>query len=93
MDFLGSTTPTSIVASVASGVGSTGSSIWPLLVLAGIPIVFVVYRYVVGAVKHTVGGDTRTGYYQSKDGGKMTYMEDQKLGEMEHSIETKGMWP
>jgi len=93
MDILGSTTPSSILASVASGVGSTGNDIWPLLILAGVPLAFVIYRYVVGAVKHTMGSDTRTGYYQSKDGGKLEYMEDQKLGEMEHAVQTKGMWP
>jgi hypothetical protein len=56
MDILGSTTPADLLASVASGVSTTGASIWPLFVLIGVPLAFVVYRFVVGAAKHTVGG-------------------------------------
>lgn len=56
MDILGSTTPSALLASVASGVQTTGTDIWPLFILIGVPLAFVVYRLVVGAVKHTVGG-------------------------------------
>jgi len=56
MDILGSTTPASLLASVASGVQTTGTDIWPLFILIGVPLAFVVYRFIVGAVKHTVGG-------------------------------------
>jgi len=56
MDILGTTTPSELLASVASGVQTTGADIWPILVLVGVPLAFVIYRYVVGAAKHTVGG-------------------------------------
>ena len=50
----------SMLAAVASGVNSTGKDVWPLLILIGVPLAFVIYRYVVGAAKHTVGA-TSTG--------------------------------
>ena len=56
MNILGTTTPSDLLASVASGVSTTGAQIWPLFVLIGVPLAFVVYRFIVGAVKHTVGG-------------------------------------
>lgn len=92
MDILGSTTPTSLIASVASGVGSTGHDIWPLLILAGVPLAFVIYKLVVGAVKHTVA--PTTGYYHGTGEGKpLERYADQKLGEMEYDVQEYGHWP
>ena len=42
MEFLGSTTPASLLASVTSGVQTTGTDLWPLAVLVGVPLAFVV---------------------------------------------------
>jgi len=92
MDILGSTTPSSLVASVASGVQITGADIWPILAIVGVPIAFVIYRYVVGATKESVGAPVESGYYHGgKDG--MTRDVDQKLGEMEYDVQEYGMWP
>lgn len=55
MDFLGSTTPASLVASVTDGVQTTGGALWPFLVFAGIPMAFVIGRYLVSFVRSSVG--------------------------------------
>lgn len=95
MDILGSTTPSALIAAAASGIATTGASIWPLFVLIGVPIAFVVYGYVVGAAKHTVGGEDKgLGYFHGTGEGKpLERYEDQKLGEMEYDVQTFGMWP
>ena len=56
MDFLGTTTPASILASVQTGVQTTGVSIWPFLALVGIPVAFVIVGYIVSLVRKSVGG-------------------------------------
>jgi hypothetical protein len=55
MDFLGSTTPADLLASVTSGVQDTGTALWPLFVFLGVPLAFVIGRYVVSLVKGMFG--------------------------------------
>ena len=59
MDFLGSTTPATLLASVTSGVQTTGASVWPLIVLVGIPLAFVIGGLVVSFIRHSVGRSRR----------------------------------
>ena len=56
MNFLGTTTPAELLASVASGVQTTGTSLWPLIVLVGIPLAFVVGGMVISFIRRAVGG-------------------------------------
>ena len=84
-DQLGSSTE--MVAGVAGAVSTTGTDLWPLLALLGIGIAFYIGKEMIDFIKKSTK-PIATGYYQ---GGKR--MEDQKLGEMEHDIDTKGMWP
>lgn len=55
MDFLGTTTPASLVASVTDGVQTTGAALWPFLAFVGIPIAFVIGRYLVSFIRNSVG--------------------------------------
>ncbi len=55
MDFLGSTTPAELTASVANSVQTTGADIWPLVALVGIPLAFVIAAYVISLIKHAAG--------------------------------------
>ena len=55
MEFLGSTTPASLLASVTSGVQTTGTDLWPLAVLVGVPLAFVVGGYAISFIRHAVG--------------------------------------
>lgn len=55
MDFLGSTTPADNIATVVGGVQESGAQIWPLLVFVGVPLAFVIYRMIAGAIKTSVG--------------------------------------
>lgn len=59
MDFLGSTTPADLVASVATSVQTTGTDIWPLIAFVGIPLAFVIGGYVVSLIKRSAGGKAR----------------------------------
>jgi hypothetical protein len=56
MDFLGSTTPADLLASVTSGVQSTGTSLWPLFSFVGIGVAFVIAGYVVAFIRKSIGG-------------------------------------
>jgi hypothetical protein len=56
MNFLGSTTPADLLASVTTGVQTTGTDIWPLIVLVGIPLAFVVGTFIVSFIRRSVGG-------------------------------------
>jgi len=56
MDFLGSTTPADLLASVTSGVQDTGSSLWPLFTFVGIGVAFVIAGYVVSFIRKSIGG-------------------------------------
>jgi len=56
MDFLGSTTPADLLASVTSGVTTTGTSLWPLFTFVGIGVAFVIAGYVVSFIRHSIGG-------------------------------------
>lgn len=58
MDFLGSTTPNDILASVTQGVQTTGEALWPLLVFAGVGVAFVIGGYVVSFIRKSIGGRT-----------------------------------
>ncbi len=55
MDFLGSTTPADLVASVTTGVQDTGVSLWPLFTFVGIPLAFVIGGLVIGFIKSAFG--------------------------------------
>lgn len=55
MDFLGSTTPAQLLASVTSGVQTTGQALWPLFGFVGISLAFVIGGYVVSFIKKSVG--------------------------------------
>lgn len=55
MDFLGSTTPGELVASVTTGVQDTATAIWPLFVFVGIGLAFVIAGYVLSFIKKSVG--------------------------------------
>jgi len=56
MDFLGTTTPADLLASVTSGVQDTGSSLWPLFTFVGIGVAFVIAGYVVSFIRKSIGG-------------------------------------
>jgi len=56
MDFLGSTTPADLLASVTQGVQDTGTSLWPLFSFVGIGLAFVIGRYVISFIRHASGG-------------------------------------
>lgn len=55
MDFLGTTTPGDLMASVATGVQDTGQSLWPLFAFVGISLAFVIGSKVVTFIRHSVG--------------------------------------
>jgi hypothetical protein len=55
MDFLGTVTPASLLASVTSGVQDTGLALWPLFVFLGVPLAFVIGRYIVSLIKSMFG--------------------------------------
>jgi len=59
MDFLGTTTPADLVASVTSGVQSTGGNIWPLVAFVGIPLAFAIAGYVISLIRHASGSKKR----------------------------------
>jgi hypothetical protein len=56
MDFLGTTTPADLLASVTSGVQDTGASLWPLFTFVGIGVAFVIAGYVVSFIRKSIGG-------------------------------------
>jgi len=56
MDFLGSTTPGELLASVTTGVQDTGASLWPLFSFVGIGLAFVIAGYVVSFIRKSIGG-------------------------------------
>jgi len=55
MDFLGSTTPAELLASVTTGVQTTGASLWPLFTFVGISVAFVIAGFVVSFIRHSIG--------------------------------------
>ena len=59
MDFLGSTTPQDLLASVTNGVQDTGTALWPLLVFVGIGLAFTIGGYVIAFIRKSVGGKSR----------------------------------
>jgi hypothetical protein len=56
MDFLGSTTPNDLLASVTTGVQDTGASLWPLFSFVGIGLAFVIAGYVISFIRKSIGG-------------------------------------
>lgn len=56
MDFLGTTTPNDLLASVTTGVQDTGASLWPLFSFVGIGLAFVIAGYVVSFIRKSIGG-------------------------------------
>lgn len=59
MDFLGTTTPGDLLASVTSGVQDTGTALWPLFSFVGIGLAFVIAGYVVSFIRRSVGGRSK----------------------------------
>jgi len=55
MNFLGSFSPMSLIASVTTGVQNTGNLIWPLFVFVGLLIAFYIAERVGDFVRHSVG--------------------------------------
>lgn len=55
MDFLGSTTPQSVIASVTDGVQTTGEALWPFLVFIGVSLAFVIGGYLISFIRASVG--------------------------------------
>lgn len=55
MDFMGTVTTADLLASVTSGVQDTTAVLLPMLVFVGIPVAFVIVRYLIGLIKSTVG--------------------------------------
>lgn len=55
MDFLGSTTPASVINSVTSGVQTTGEALWPFLIFVGVSLAFVVGGYLISFIRKSVG--------------------------------------
>jgi hypothetical protein len=55
MDFLGTTTPADLVASVTTGVQDTGASLWPLFAFVGISLAFTIGGYVISFIRKSVG--------------------------------------
>jgi len=58
MDFLGSTTPATLIASVTTGVQTTGESLWPLFGFVGIALAFTIAGFVIAFIRKSVGGRT-----------------------------------
>lgn len=56
MDFLGTTTPADLIASVTTGVQTTGTALWPLFGFVGISLAFVIGGMVISFIKRSVGG-------------------------------------
>lgn len=56
MNFLGTTTTGDLVASVTQGVQDTGAVLWPLLSFVGISLAFVIGKYIISFIRHSVGG-------------------------------------
>lgn len=55
MDFMGTYTTADLLASVTSGVQDTTAVLLPMLVFVGIPVAFVIVRYIISLIKSTVG--------------------------------------
>jgi len=58
MDFLGTTTPGDLIASVTTGVQTTGTALWPLFGFVGISLAFVIGGMVISFIRKSVGGRT-----------------------------------
>jgi hypothetical protein len=52
---MGTYTTGDLLASVTSGVQDTTAVLLPLLVFVGIPVAFVIVRYIISLIKSTVG--------------------------------------
>lgn len=55
MDFMGTYTTANLLASVTQGVQDTTAVLLPMLVFVGIPVAFVIVRYIISLIKSTVG--------------------------------------
>jgi hypothetical protein len=60
MDFLGTTTPADVLASVTTGVQTTGEALWPFLVFLGIGLAFVIGGYLISFIRASVGRNRRS---------------------------------
>jgi|AntRauTorckE6833_2_1112554.scaffolds.fasta_scaffold97482_2 hypothetical protein len=56
MNFLGTTSPSDLLASVTQGVQDTGTSLWPLFSFVGISLAFVIAGYVISFIRKSIGG-------------------------------------
>ena len=84
MNFLGTTTPQDLLAVVASGVQTTGGSLWPLIVLVGIPLAFVIGGMVVSFIRHSVGKTNNLATDEA------TIAHDSWLARVRHDLDTTG---
>ena len=80
-----------LMASVTSGVQSTGTSLWPLLVFLGIGIAFVIAVFVVNFIRHALA--SRSGYYHMRGPGDnhLVRDKDQALGKAVYEVQEYGM--
>lgn len=49
-DFFGSTTPADLMGDVTSGVQTTGTKLWPVLAIAGVPVAFTIAGYAISFI-------------------------------------------
>jgi len=52
---MGTYTTANLLASVTQGVQDTTAVLLPMLVFVGIPVAFVIVRYIISLIKSTVG--------------------------------------
>jgi hypothetical protein len=67
MDFLGTTTPADVLASVTTGVQTTGLALWGFLVFIGIGLAFIIGGYLISFIRASVGRRKKIEYYLKRD--------------------------
>ena len=72
MNFLGAYSVSDLLASVTTGVQTTGTSLWPLFVFVGIGVAFVIASYVVSFIRHSIGGTKSSGYEETYTPAQMS---------------------
>jgi len=85
MNFLASTSPLALMASVTSGVQITGAELWPLFTLVGIPLAFLIAGFVVSFIIFsmlTKKKEKSSGYEESFTPEQMTAVTE-KIKEIE----------
>jgi len=85
MNFLGSTTPSTVLGSVTTGVQSTGSDLWPLVILIGVPLAFWIGIEVVDFIRKAVRPNTNP-----LESDEATIAHDSWLKRVENDLDTTG---